>query len=175
MKKVFLIFVVAVVLINAPSWAQEMASNKIENMISQQMQSDGKSKAEFHQVVGNVNLSSKDYEKAILNYQKAVGLDPSLFISWYNLGLLYIGSDEGQECFKNAVKANPEYAPPYYWLAYNYCRDGNDRDAIKFFEGYLKVAAGSDEEARISTATKALEELRSGVEGETLKNIRDRH
>lgn len=137
---------------------------------------DDNSDAQLHQVMGYWLLESDNqWERATVHFEKAVELDPALYRSWYGLALIYIDTNEGSEYFRKAIKANSEYPPPYYWLAYDYCRNGKDKEAIPLLEKYLEVATkeNSDIESdRSEVAKKVLKELRSGKDGEELKKIR---
>ncbi len=173
MKIAFVIAVMAVTLISTASFAEEEVDfSKIEGALWQRMRDEGRSTAEFHMTMGFTYAEFGEDERAIDHLKEAVALDPGLFMVWYRLALFYMGEPQGEEYFKKAIEANPSYAPPYYWLAYNYCRNGHDEQARVFFESYLQVAQGPEESARISTARKALDELRSGVEGAALRKIR---
>jgi tetratricopeptide (TPR) repeat protein len=132
--------------------------------------------AGLEQALGYMLLKKDQWERAAIHYKKAVKLDPTLFNSWYNLGIIYIDKEEGNEDFRRAIKANPDYPPPYYWLAYNYCKARKDKEAISIFEKYIKVAtksSDSNEADRIDFAKKLLKELYSGKGGEDLKEIRE--
>jgi len=171
-----MIFVIAALigaLISTVSFAEETVDfSKIEGALWQRMREEGRSTAEFHMTMGMTYAEFGEEERAIDHLKEAVALDPGLFMAWYRLALFYLGEPQGEGYLKKAVEANPSYAPPYYWLAYQYCRDGHDGQAREFFESYLKVAQEPDESARILTARKALDELRSGLEGATLRKIR---
>lgn len=134
------------------------------------------SEPDLHQAMGYWLLESDNqWERAAVHFEKAVESDPTLYRSWYGLGLIYIGSDKGNEYFRKTIKANPNYPPPYYWLAYGYCRYGKNKEAIPLLEKYLEVATkeNSDiESARSEVAKKLLKELRSGKDGEELQKIR---
>jgi len=133
--------------------------------------------AELEQALGYMLLEKyNQWQRAAIHYKKAVKLDPTLFNSWYNLGLIYIDKEEGNEYFRHAIKSNPNFLPPYYWLAYNYCRVGKNKKAIPIFEKYVEIAtkAGDTEEfGRIKSARELLKELYSGKEGSELREIRD--
>lgn len=174
MKRIFLVLAV-LILFGASGWCEEpMDYDKLESQVWETIERGGDSRAQFHQVMGRTYADSGEQDRAVEHYKKAVELDPTAHMAWYYLGLVDIDNEKGLECLKKAIEVKPDYAPPHYWVAYNYARNGDDENAIKYFEGYLKVASGANEEGRISTATRALEELRSGVEGEELKKIRMR-
>ena len=131
--------------------------------------------AELEQALGYMLLDKNQWQRAAIHYKKAVKLNPTLFNSWYNLGLIYIDTEEGNEYFRKAIKANPNYPSPYYWLAYNYCKARKDKEAIVTFKKYIEIASkSSDTESDvISSAIELLNELKSGKEGRGLKIIRE--
>lgn len=121
--------------------------------------------ATLEQALGFMLLEKTQWLRAAIHYKKAVKLDPTLFNSWYNLGLIYIDKEKGNEYFRQAIKANPGYSPPYYWLAYNYYKARKDKEAIPIFEKYVKIATEADDTEeidRIKNTKKLLKELYSG-------------
>lgn len=153
----------------------EVNYDKIEDHLFKDLkEQEGKSDAEIHQAIGYALLKTDNkWERATVRFKKALELDPSLYFSWYNLGLIYIDTEEGNNYFKKAIEVKPDFAPPYYWLAYTYCRMRKDKDAIPVFEKYLEVAEGDQNEiGRISVAEKVLKDLYSGKEGENISKLR---
>jgi len=134
------------------------------------------SEAEIQQALGDMLSKRNQWQRAAVHYKKAVNLNPAFFNSWYALGLIYIDKDEGNEYFKKAIKANPDYPPPYYWLAYNYCKARKDKEAIAIFKKYIDIAtkSGDTEDSNvIDSAIELLNELNSGKDGKGLKIIRE--
>ena len=86
----------------------------------------------------------------------------TLCLTWYNRGLSNMDGPESD--FKNAIKANSKFAPPYYWLASFYCRAKREEESIEYFEKYLQVVDKNDpqEKDRIEMAGYFIEEMRSG-------------
>jgi tetratricopeptide (TPR) repeat protein len=161
---------------NKPAVFTDSMEEELYSSIKEQGQ--GHSEAEIEQTMG-VGLLDADnqWKRAEKHFKKAINLDPKLYWSWYNLGLIYIDSEVGMEYFRKAIETKPDYAPPYYWLAYNYARDGKFNEAFPTWEKYLKVAkSGSNKEIknekeRIKFATEAVKEIRSGKQGEELEII----
>lgn len=156
---------------------QEVDWNKIEAQLYAKYRATNKdTEAMVEMFVGGDLLETYNQsERAVVHLKKAVKLDKKIYDAWYDLGLIYISSKEGNEYFRQAIKANPDFAAPYYWLAYNYCRARKDKEAISYFEKYLHVASeeGSfDTPSRVETAQEVLKEFRSGKEGKELKMIR---
>jgi tetratricopeptide (TPR) repeat protein len=150
--------------------------DKIEAVLYDQLKAENrfKSDAEIHQAIGYSLLESDNqWERAIVHFKKAVQEDPGLYFSWYNLGLIYADEEEGRDYFRKCIKANPDFAPAYYWFGYSLCRHRRDKEALPVFEEYLKVAEDDPQEkGRLEFAGKLVRELRAGQEGESLKMIR---
>lgn len=133
----------------------------------------GKDDAEIYQALGMTYLKQENWDRSISYFKKATSLNPSLYSSWYNLGLLHLDIEEGNNYFKKTIEVNPAYPPPYYWLAYSYCRDRRDKEAMPIFEKYLEVAKDNpNESGRYEYARDVLKELVSGEEGENLSKTR---
>ncbi|MBL7198136.1 MAG: tetratricopeptide repeat protein [Candidatus Omnitrophica bacterium] len=129
--------------------------------------------AEIYQAIGFVHIKQENWKRAATYFKKAVSLNPKLYWSWYNLGLLHIDTEEGNKYLKKAIEADPDYPPPYYWLAYCYCKHRREKQAIKIFKKYLEVAEDIPSETpRNRRARRILAELFSGREGEELWKIR---
>lgn len=147
--------------------------NQREAQAYNELKSKGASEAKIQGAIGHALLASaNEWERAAVRLKKAVELDPTEYLAWYDLGLIYMGSEEGDGYLKKSVEARPSFSPAWYWLGYSSCRAGRDKDAINYFQEYLKVAQGEEEEARIETAHKVLEELRSRKPGVEVGKIR---
>ena len=152
--------------------------DKIEARLYEELKAKGtNSDAEIHQAIGYAFLKTENqWERARVRFKKAVKLDPSLYSSWYCLGILNPDTKEGRGYFKKAIEAKPDYPPPYYWLAYSYCRNRMDKKAVPVFEKYLEVAKGDlNEQSRIKTAKGVLEDLYAGKEGENISKLRKQY
>lgn len=135
------------------------------------------SEAEVQQVMGFAMMKDKKWDRAETYFKDAVKLDPKLYKSWYNLGLINIASLKAYEYFGQAIKANPDYSTPYYWIAYNKTREGKFKEALPLWRDYLGVAGkeiargNKNEQERVEVATEVVKEIRSGKEGEELSSI----
>ena len=134
---------------------------------------------EWHEALGHlllgagVEVDEKTAEEAELHLRRAVELDPTLYWAWYDLAILHMDTEEGNQYLKNAIAANPKFPEPYYWLAYTYARNRRDTEAIPVFERYLQMTQGNpSEDGRMEVAGKLLTELRTGIEGEELRKVR---
>lgn len=148
--------------------------NKADYNLFNRLKESGYSEAEICQWLGLMHIKKQNWERASTYFKKAVSMNSKLYLSWYNLGLLYIDTEEGNRYLKKAIEAEPDFPPPYYWLAYVYCKHKREKEAIKFFKQYIDLAEGIPiEEIRYKRAKQILTELFSGREGKELWKIRN--
>ncbi len=100
--------------------------------------------AETYLLLGDAYRKLLDGGNAVLNYNKALGLDPKLAEAKMKIGIIYLtqnNRDYFLPAFEDAVKLDPAYAPAYQQLfIYWYNRDVNKAS------GYLdKYLANSDQ------------------------------
>ena len=132
-----------------------------------------KNDAKFFQTLGLDLYQAGDWPEADFYLKKAVKLDPTLYLSWYCLGLLNIETRQGYNYLKKSVAIKPDFPFPYYWMAYYMCRNRQDKRAIPLFQKYLELVRGNANESdRIMAANEVLQDLLSGREGEILKMMR---
>lgn len=72
--------------------------------------------ANFYRTEGEKSLDfpskKKNFDKAILLFEKSVALHSDNFEAWYNMGVTYSNmqqSEKAYACFKKAITANPEH------------------------------------------------------------------
>lgn len=179
MKKLFLLILILFLVIPF-AYPKEQSTDKdidwdeVDYRLFESLRDEpGQSDAEIYQSIAWAHIKQENWERAAAYFKKAVSLNPKLYWSWYNLGLLHIDTEEGNKHMKKAIDADPEYPPPYYWLAYVKCKHRKNKEAIKIFMQYLGVAEGIPAEAqRYKRARRILAELFSGREGEELWKIR---
>lgn len=155
--------------------SEQVDWDKLESRLYEKLKTEGgKSDAEIHQAIGYALLNSYNkWERATVHFKRAVELEPKMYFAWYCLGLINIDTEEGNGYFRKAIEANPAFSPSYYWLAYTYCRQRKDKEAIPIWEKYIEVAKNYvAESARLEVAKRVLKELRSGKDGEELEKIR---
>ena len=134
---------------------------------------------QLHEALGHfllgikVEVDEETAKEAEYHLHRAVELDPSLYWGWYDLAILHMDTEEGNQYLKNAIAANPQFPEPYYWLAYTYSRNYRDAEAILIFEQYLQVIHSyPDAAGRMELAEKLLAELRTGGKGKELRKVR---
>jgi len=139
--------------------------DKIEYRLFKELKEQGgKSDAEIHQAIGYALLKTDNqWQRATLHFKKALALDPTLYFSWYNLGL--INMDNPDFFFRKAIETNPKFSPSYYWLAMYYKQCGKEVESIEYFDRYLKVVDRNDpqEKGRIKVAEDAVKGVKNGI------------
>ncbi len=149
------------------SFAKDAASDlssldRADQFIIKKMRAEqGKSLAEIYQELGLVYLEKENFDRAFVYFRKATALDPKAWWAWYYMGVLKM--EDPVEYFEKAIKANPRFAPPYYWLGRYYCKARNSRKSIKYFQDYLRLARTDPQEApRMQTAAQFIELMNKG-------------
>jgi tetratricopeptide (TPR) repeat protein len=95
--------------------------------------------AETYVLLGDAYRKLLDGGNAVLNYNKALGLDPKLAEAKLKIGIIYLtqnNRDYFLPAFEEAVTIDPAYAPAYHQLfLYWYSRDVNKASA--YLDKYL--------------------------------------
>jgi protein O-mannosyl-transferase len=90
-----------------------------------------------------VSLAEKgNYNEAIVNYRKAIRINPGYCDPYYNLGFISYKQGNVQEAifrFQNALACNPNSAQSYYFLANFYFELKQIDNAIIHYEKALKI------------------------------------
>jgi tetratricopeptide (TPR) repeat protein len=96
----------------------------------------------FYDDEGLFYLENKEYDKAILLFNKALSIDSNYFYSNFNLGKVYCykGLDEeAYKRFKKALEIDPKRFEPHYYLGFIYGKRREYDKAIKELETVLKI------------------------------------
>jgi len=76
------------------------------------------------------------------SYQLVISDDPSHFLSWANLGLIYIKKEnftEAVNSFGNAIQQNPDYLQAYFGMAEALIGAGRIREAESLLNRQLEI------------------------------------
>lgn len=99
--------------------------------------------------IGNIGLKKKAYKEAVMNFQKAVEIDPSNGVYHNNLGWAYMeygDTNKAEEEIQAAFKADPERAYIYYdTLGVIKTRSKDFTAAEAAFLESMRIAPASDE------------------------------
>lgn len=113
------------------------------DMLKQAADKDKKN-AEIYNLIGEGYWKLNDGSNAIVNYQKALEIDPKDARAEWMIGRIYETQGYGQETiymkhYLDAIREDPNFAPVYYWLyGYYYNRDVNA--AAEYLNKYIAVA-----------------------------------
>lgn len=103
-----------------------------------------KKNAELFNEIGLGYWKLHDGGNATSNFQTALSLDPADAMASFYIGRIFETQGYGQEpiymrYYQDAIKADPSYAPVYYWLyTYYYSRDVNK--AAEYLNKYIANA-----------------------------------
>ena len=123
--------------------------------------------------IGRFYLKNKHYEKAVLEYQKALGMDPQSVAAYNGIGVAYTmleKYDEAVAAQQKALELQPDFAKAHAGIGLAYFRQ-NKRDlALK----YYRQAVTSDSqflEAHLKIATILLNQKRYAEATDTYLTI----
>ena len=95
-----------------------------------------------HNNLGQVYSNKGMYDNAVVQFEKALAIDPNYAKAYNNLGLVYYAKgmfDEANAQFKNALTINPNLAEAYNNLGLVYYTKGMFDEAIVQFEKALAI------------------------------------
>jgi tetratricopeptide (TPR) repeat protein len=98
--------------------------------------------AEAYLLRGNVYYSNAQYDRAIVNYDQAVRVDPDYSRAYFNLGLTYIKKlqyDKAIEKLKSATRINPDYADAYFSIGHCYNSKGEYDRAVEYYRHAMRL------------------------------------
>jgi tetratricopeptide (TPR) repeat protein len=87
-------------------------------------------------------LEVKEYDNAILYYQKAIELNPNFFAAYYSLGIAYKlkgNFDKAIQSYEKAIELNPNFSDAYYNLGLAYRSKGDLNKAIRSYEKAIEL------------------------------------
>ena len=83
----------------------------------------------------------KQYNEAIINFKKALKINPNYYECMFNLGKLYSDIDQldkSKELYQNVIKLNPNFYQAYNNLGSIYKIQGQYIEAINSYKKVLK-------------------------------------
>ena len=116
-----------------------------------------------------------DPETALIYFQKAMELDPSLAVAYNDAGVIYESkgwNDRAKQAYGKAIDLDPTLASPYYNLGSIYEKEGDLEKAAYYFKKRVMIGDWNDEWTQ-----KAREELKGlGVsDPEIREDFLDQH
>lgn len=94
-----------------------------------------------HSDLGKVYVALGRYEEAKHQIQKAIELQPDNPLYYENLGFFFLNLksyEESKEVFQKALKIDSSYFANYRNLGFVYVNSGENKEAIRYLELYLK-------------------------------------
>ncbi len=94
-----------------------------------------------HSDLGKVYVALGRYEEAKHRFQKAIELQPDNPIYYENLGFFFLNLksyEESKKVFKKGLEIDSSYFPNYRNLGFVYSNSGENKEAIRYLELYLK-------------------------------------
>ncbi len=116
-----------------------------------------------------------DLDTALVYYQKAMELDPTLAVVYNDAGIIYESKgwdNRAKQAYGKAIELDPSLVGPYYNLGLIYEKEGDLEKAIQYFKKRVLIGGWNDE-----WTMKARRELKSlGVNDPELKaDFLDQH
>ncbi len=87
-------------------------------------------------------FNEKDYNNAILKFQKAVKLDPKFTFAWDNLGISFRKVkqyDQAINAYQKSLQINSEGKMPLLNLAITYSLTKNMTNSVKYYQKYIRL------------------------------------
>ncbi|MDD5019761.1 MAG: tetratricopeptide repeat protein [Candidatus Omnitrophica bacterium] len=112
------------------------------------MSSETKKMAADYRDKGLRHQKSGDTETALIYFQKAVELDPSLAIAYNDAGVIYESKgwyDRAKQAYGRAIEIDPDLPSPYYNLGSIYEKEGDFDKAIYYYKQRVIVGDWNDE------------------------------
>jgi serine/threonine protein kinase/tetratricopeptide (TPR) repeat protein len=99
--------------------------------------------SEAHICVGRVNTLSGEYEKAALEFERAIEIEPTADQAYRGLGAADEARgrmEDAELAFRRAIDTRPHYAETYVWLGDFYLGQNRHAEAIAQFRHALTLA-----------------------------------
>jgi serine/threonine-protein kinase len=99
--------------------------------------------AEAHMCVGSVSTITGEYEKAALEFERAIEIEPTNDRAYRGLGEAENArgrTAEAEQAYRRVISTRPHYAEAYAWLGNFYLSQNRHADAIDQFQHALTLA-----------------------------------
>ena len=88
-----------------------------DEMLKKVLEKEKNKAAELYIWRGNTRYNKKDYDNAIIDYNKAIDINPNYELAFYNRGSAWVAKKEYDKAiadYTKIIKPNSEYADTYY-------------------------------------------------------------
>jgi tetratricopeptide (TPR) repeat protein len=115
--------------------------NAARERVEQQL-TKTKNQAGAYQLLGQINIASKDYAKGIQNLEKALEINPNLFSAYFLIGNAYAAQqkfDTALEEYDKILKKNPKAIQPQMMIAIIYDLRNQPQKANEYYQKILDL------------------------------------
>jgi len=124
--------------------------------------------AEFFNSSGLAYNLTKQYDKAIVDFRKAIELNPKLGEAYNNLGLTYCDAgmlNESMQTLNDAIKIDPKMDKAYYNMGNTFAKAGDFNKAIEWYNKAVALNADySDAYNNIGNSYAAMKDYAKAIE-----------
>lgn len=109
---------------------------------------------------GVAKFNKEDYQGALVDYTKAIELDPNFVIAYYNRGRAYydlVSYDLAIADYFKAIALDPNFAPAYHSRGFAYQQKGDKQIAI---EDLKKAAELYQQQGKTVEQQEVLEQIK---------------
>jgi tetratricopeptide (TPR) repeat protein len=89
-----------------------------------------------------------DFDTALVYFQKAMELDPSLAVAYNDAGVIYEAkgwNDRAKQAYGRAIELDPSLASPYYNLGSIYEKEGDFEKSVYYFKKRVLIGDWNDQ------------------------------
>ena len=93
--------------------------------------------------VGSVSIITGEYEKAALEFERAIEIEPTNDRAYRGLGGAEAARGrmaEAEQAYRRVISRRPQYAEAYAWLGNFYLAENRHAEAVEQFQHALKLA-----------------------------------
>ena len=124
--------------------------------------------AEFFNSSGLAYNETRQYDKAIVDFNKAIALNPKLEEAYNNLGLTYCDAgmlDESVKTLNEAIRLNPKMDKAYYNMGNTFAKAGDYNKAIDWYNKAVGLNADyADAYNNIGNSYAAMKDYAHAIE-----------
>jgi len=137
---------------------------------------ESQKKAVHEKELGNDAYKKKDFERALIHYEKAIELDPINITYFTNKAAVYFEQNEMEKCIQiceNAIEIGRENKADYKLIAKAYLRIGNSYYKLKDLKKAVKYYDHSLSEHRNPEVLKKKQQLEKEIKEQLLRDQLD--
>ena len=128
-------------------------------------------KAKIQANIARYYLNSNDYEKAVLEYEKAIGLNSKVVEAYNGIGIAYTMLKRFPEAIQSQERAltlNPEFANAHASLGLTYLMQHKHDLALNHYRQAVSLSVNNSEKRNLSVEAESYKENRSNSHDSTI-------